>query len=281
MYWRFSLWDNALYGANTEVKGPGLTVTQPERADPRAPAATPANTAAPARPAAVPPKPAPAPVREPARPAQRRGRHRWITLSFLVLVALPVLAGAVYLYTRAADQYASTVGFSVRTEDFSSPIELFGGITNFASSGVSDSDILYEFIDSQEMVELLEARLSLSDLYAIPDGDPVFAFDSTGSIEDLHRYWQRMVRIVYDPGTQLIEVRALAFRPEDATAITTAILEEGARLIDELSAIAQDDTTEFAREELERGLEELREIGAALRALSGQYDQASRAASSL
>ncbi|MBT8418924.1 MAG: sugar transporter [Silicimonas sp.] len=179
-------------------------------------------------------------------------------MSFLCVVVLPVVLAAGYLWTRAADQYASTVGFSVIKQEMSSPIEILGGIADFAGVGVSDSDILYEFITSQELVETLDARLGLVEIFAKPEGDPVFVYDPAGTIEDLHDYWGRMVRVTYDDSTGLIEARALAFEPEDARAVTTGIFEESARLVDELSAIAQDDTTEFARQEVERAVERLK-----------------------
>ncbi|MFD2817027.1 hypothetical protein ACFSYD_25465 [Paracoccus aerius] len=39
-----------------------------------------------------------------------------MAVSFVLVVILPLLVSAFYLYTRAADQYASYVGFSVRSE---------------------------------------------------------------------------------------------------------------------------------------------------------------------
>ncbi|MXQ09137.1 sugar transporter [Alphaproteobacteria bacterium GH1-50] len=178
--------------------------------------------------------------------------------SLVVGVLLPVLVTAGYLYTRAVDQYASTVAFSVRTESMPSPIELIGGIADIPTSGSADADILFAFIRSQEMVETLDARLGLVEMFSRPEGDPVFGFDPTGSIEDLTDYWRRMVEVIYDPGTGLIEVRALAFAPEDARVIATGVMEESARLIDDLSRVARDDTTAFAREELERAVERLK-----------------------
>lgn len=171
---------------------------------------------------------------------------------------LPVAAAAAYLWLRAADQYASTVGFSVIKQEMSSPIEVFGGIADFASGGSSDSDILYQFITSQELVETLDARLGLVEIYSKPTDDPVFGYDREGTIEDLHDYWKRMVRVIYDDGTGLIDVRALAFAPEDARAIASGIFDESMRLVNELSAIAQDDTTEFARQEVERAIDRLK-----------------------
>ncbi|MBT8415153.1 MAG: sugar transporter, partial [Boseongicola sp.] len=62
----------------------------------------------------------------PTAPMPRR--HRGVLYSLILLVFLPCVLGATYLFTRAADQYASTVAFSVRKEDAASPIEMFGGI---------------------------------------------------------------------------------------------------------------------------------------------------------
>ncbi|MDJ0638693.1 MAG: hypothetical protein QNJ20_07660 [Paracoccaceae bacterium] len=193
-----------------------------------------------------------------AAPRKAR-RHSWIALSFFLAVAAPIGGAGWYLYEVAADQYASTVGFSVRKEEVASPIELFGGIADVASTGSSDSDILYEFIQSQEMVEALDRRLGLADIYTPASEDPFFAYDTTGRIEDLMDYWQYMVQITYDSTTELIEVRALAFTPEDAQAIARAIFEECARLVEELSAIAQEDTIDFAKVELDRAVERLKQ----------------------
>ena len=198
------------------------------------------------------------PLRAPAGTMRTRKRHVAAILAFFAIVLAPVAGTAWYLYGIAADQYASTVGFSVRKEDFSSPIELFGGVTDFGSSGTSDSDILYEFIQSQQMVETLEDRIGLSDIFARPENDPVFAFDESGSVEDLHRRWRWMTRVTYDAGTELIEVRALAFTPEDARLIAQAVFDESAALIVELSEIARDDTTRFAEDEVARSVERLK-----------------------
>ena len=194
----------------------------------------------------------------PASSSRAVPRHRWIAVSFVLCVFLPTLAAAIYLLTRAADQYASTVAFSVRTEEFASPVELLGGIAEFASSGSADADILNDFMKSQEIVRRVDNRLGLVELYSKPQNDPVFGLNSNQSIEDLHAYWLRMVRVIYDRGTGLIEVRTLAFAPEDARLIATAILEECARLVEELSAIAQADTTDFARAELGRSVERMK-----------------------
>ncbi len=175
-----------------------------------------------------------------------------------MLVIVPAIAGGLYLYWRAADQFASTVAFSVRTEEFASPVELFGGIADFSSSGSSDADVLYSFIKSQEIVRALDTQFGLADLYAKAGNDMVFGYDRSGSIEDLHAYWDRMVRVNYDRGTGLIEVRTLAFSPEDARRVATGIYAESVALVEQLSKVAQADTTAFARDELARSVARLK-----------------------
>lgn len=198
------------------------------------------------------------PVRAPAKPASMQRRHWVMLFSFVAVVLVPVSLWATYLYTRAADQYISTVGFTVRTEEVSSPFDLLGGLGSLSGSSSTDTDILYEFIQSQKMVETIDGALDLRGLFSKPTNDPVYAFDANGSIEDLIDYWQNMVRVNYDNGTALIELQVRAFAPEDAQKIAAAIFEESSRMINALSAIAREDTTRYAREELDQAIARLK-----------------------
>ncbi|NUB46499.1 capsule biosynthesis protein [Fertoebacter nigrum] len=187
--------------------------------------------------------------------ARLKRRHHLVFLSFLACVLLPGLVSGFYLWTRAADQYASTVAFSVRKEEVSSAIELLGGITELSGSSSSDTDILYEFIQSQKLVSEIDAEIDLRGIWSKPQGDPIFAYEAPGTIEDLAAHWDRMVRIYYDSATSLIEVRALAFTPDDATAIAEAVYRRSSAMINALSDIAREDSLRYSREELDRSVE--------------------------
>lgn len=209
-------------------------------------------------------------VRPLASPARVRKRHKGLFAAFVICAILPVAAAAWYLYDRAADQYASTVAFTVRSEDISSAADLLGGLGGAlggGSGGSSDSDILYEFIRSQEMVATLDVQLDLRRLYTTHrDTDPLLSFHPDGTIEDLTSYWQRMVRISYDAGTGLMELRVLAFDPAQAKLIAEAIFAESTRMINALSAIAREDATRYAREDLELAVERVKATREALTA---------------
>lgn len=183
--------------------------------------------------------------------ARFRPRHQLLVASFALVVLLPLLVAAAYLWGKAADQYASTVGFSVRREEGAPALDVLGGLTGLSQSGSSDSDILYEYLRSQKLVADMDTKLDLRTIWSKPVGDPVFAFDPTGSIEDLVDYWQRMVRTAYDSSTGLIEVQVLAFDPDSATLIAQNVLDESARMINDLSAAAREDAVRYAREDLE------------------------------
>ena len=234
-------------------------------------------------PPATPPPPAPIPAAAPAEkpgsryrvnpvatPARLRPRHRGLALAFLLMVLLPVAGSAWYLYARAADQYASTLGFTVRSEDVSSAADILGGLgasLGVSSGGSNDTDILYEFIRSQEIVAAIDASLDLRRLYARHHAsDPVFGFDSTGMIEDLTAYWSRMVRISYDAGSGLMELRVLAFDPASAQRIAEAIYAESSGMINALSASARTDATRYAAEDLDLAVERLKQAREALTA---------------
>lgn len=200
----------------------------------------------------------PVPAAPPAVPdARPRRRHVVILLTFLLWVVAPLVVSVWYLYAVAEDQYASHVGFSVRTEEVGSAVELLGGITELSGSSSSDTDILYEFIQSQQMVRTVNNQLDLARIYTQPD-DPVFSLGDDARIEALSHYWERMVKIFYDRSSGLIEIRVLAFDPDDARAIATAVFVESSAMINELSTIARADATRYAEEELSNAEDRLK-----------------------
>lgn len=225
-------------------------------------------------PAATKPAPAPKPdtpmpqKRVGGRPATMHKRHYGLLLSFVIVVLLPIGAASWYLYTKAADQYASTLGFTVRSEDISSAVDILGGLgasLGGGGSGAQDADILYEFMRGQQLVKNVDAKLDLRAIYTQHrDTDWLLSFDPDGTIEDLTNYWQRMVRISYNAGSGLMEVRALAFTPEDARAIAEEIFVENSAIINELSAIARADTMRYATEDLTQAVDQLKKTREAL-----------------
>lgn len=200
------------------------------------------------------------PVSPPAKMATAKVRHWGVLVGFLLIVVAPVAVSAWYLWERAVDRYVSTAAFSIRTEDAGSAFELLGGMVDIGSSSSSDTDILYAFIRSQELVQSVDARIDLRALWAkgAPERDPVFAYHPPGTIEDMVDYWNRVVKVYNDTGTGLMQIEVLAYTPEDAQALANVIYDESSSMINRLSDIAQEDATRYARIELEEAVERLK-----------------------
>lgn len=252
--------DLARPGPAPQAVAPGVqtaAVVQPVRpATPAPPRPVPAAT--PPRPAAQPAADLP-PVKPTAANARIKPRHRALALSFLLVVAIPVAVTAWYLYARAVDQYASYMGFTVRSESGPTSAELLGGLTSLvgsSSSTGSDTDILYKFIQSHDLVQRIDDKLDLRAIWSKPENDPVFAYAGNESLEELLSEWERKVRVYYDQG--MIDLRVLAFDPQDAQAIAQAIHDESTLLVNELNDIARADSLRYSQQELDRALERLR-----------------------
>ena len=204
-----------------------------------------------------------------ASPARSRMRHKALMISFVMMVILPIAASALYLYGRAVDQYASTLGFTVRSEDGATASDILGGLGATLGGGgtSSDTDILYEFIRSQEIVRKIDTSLDLQRLYSrYVATDPLLSYHADGTIEDLTDYWQRMVRISYDNSSGMMELRVLAFDADDATQIAEEIYIKSSAMINALSAVAREDATRYAQQDLDLALERLKNAREALTA---------------
>ena len=192
--------------------------------------------------------------------ARVRRRHHGLALSLIVLVVLPVVLAAAYLWTFAEDQYASTAGFTIRQEETGAASQLLGGLTQLVGGGSGgNSDLLFEFIQSQEIVEAVDAHIDLVAHYSTTwPGDPVFSIWPDATIEDMLWFWKRMVRITYDKSSGLIMIEARARDPGTAQAITQAIVAESEAMINMLNAAARRDSMANAQADLEDALERLR-----------------------
>ena len=219
----------------------------------------------------VPKPPAPQPMTgEPAllgaAPARPRRRHWLIAASFLLAVIAPTLIAAAYLSWTAADRYGSRLAFSIRSNQTAAPLEILGAVTQLGNSSVlTDGQVLYDFIQSQQIVETVRARLPLEAIYNRAPADWVYSLGEDQPIEDLVDYWNRMVDVSLDPAIGILTVEARAFTPGEARAIATEILAASAELVNRLADTAREDAVRYAAVELTGAEARLRDIRARLR----------------
>lgn len=196
----------------------------------------------------------------PVAPVARvQHRHRGLLASFALVVLLPVLVAIIIMAFIARDQYASTTAFTVRSEETSSATELLGGLSQIvAGSAGGNTDLLFEFIQSQEIVARVDAELDLYGHYSATwPWDPFFSLWPDATIEDLLWFWKRMVRITYDKSTGLLMVEVRARDPETAQDIASLVVRASEDMINTLNQAARRDSMANAGKDLDEALERL------------------------
>ncbi|MEL6450270.1 MAG: sugar transporter [Pseudomonadota bacterium] len=203
-----------------------------------------------------------------APPARMRTRHWGLLFTFLLFVVAPLTAGGYYLWAIAKDQYGSITGFTVRVEESAGASELLGGLAQLTGGQASsDGEILYEFILSQALVRAVDEEVDLRSHYsALWEEDPLFALWPDSSIEDLEWFWSRIVRVSFDQGSGLTELRVLAFDPNMAQRIAQSIVTRSQELINQLNEQARSDAMRYAREDLDEAVARLKTAREALTA---------------
>ncbi|RRH71165.1 sugar transporter [Falsigemmobacter faecalis] len=208
-----------------------------------------------------------APVPPPAGPARIRPRHRWLGLSFIALVLLPLALIAAYLFGLARDQYASDVGFTLRQEETPSAGALAGGLASMLGMGAGQANtrVLYEYIRSPALVARVESRLGLRAIYSPGwPQDILYSLPPDATIEELTRFWLRMVRIAFDEASGLMSIQVRAPTPEQATAIAAMVIEEAQSMINGLNTTARADAMHYSTEDLTEAVARLRAARSAM-----------------
>lgn len=197
----------------------------------------------------------------------RTARMPWRSfLGFLICVIVPSSLAAWYLFDIAQDRFASRTAFSIRSNDMTAPVEIFGAVTQLGtSSAVTDGQILYDFIRSQPMLDRAREAMDLDEIYNRHPEDWLYALGTDQPVEDVLWHWERMVDATLDPASGILTIEARAFAPNDAQAIAKIILTASSDLVNALSEGARADAVSHAAGELEGAEKRLRTIRARLR----------------
>jgi len=199
-------------------------------------------------------------ARQVAPLARLKRRHSALFMSFVVVVLIPLALVVTYLHVFAQDLYASNTGFTVRSDEGASASELMGGLSALVGGGSSsDTDVLYAFIHSQQIVERVQAELDLRTHYAqFWDTDPVFSIWPDATIEDLLWFWSRVVIVSYDKNSGLMDLQVRAHDAEYAQRVAQMIVAESEAMINALNEKARRDSMANAARDLEESLARLR-----------------------
>ncbi|POO48716.1 hypothetical protein CPJ18_25290 (plasmid) [Agrobacterium rosae] len=184
------------------------------------------------------------------------------TNSLLMFVILPGIIAGIYYFLFASGQYISESRMVVRTigvsEQFDTSEKRDGRSIIGGDSLTQDSYIVANYIQSPQIVRLLDERIQLHDLFSRADVDYFSRLPKNARFEDLHKFWSRQVDTYVDGPSGIIILTIRAFSPEDAVEISKAALDAADEMIDTISEKAKHDLIQRGENDVTLALAEYR-----------------------
>jgi capsular polysaccharide transport system permease protein len=179
---------------------------------------------------------------------------------FGLVVILPTIVAAIYLFAIAADQYVSEGRFIVRGPNQQAPNAL-SSILQTAGVTRADDDTyaVQDFIASRDALRELMQQTDVKAIFTRPEADWLSRFSTVtrhGPFEHLYKFYARHVAVEMDTGTGVSKLTVKSFRAADSLLIATDLLKAAEQLINRLNARQREDSVHNAVREVQ--LEEQR-----------------------
>jgi capsular polysaccharide transport system permease protein len=180
-----------------------------------------------------------------------------VLASFIGCVLLPSFAVTIYFVFIAANQFTADARFAVRQiETDSSDMSPSEASVNFSFTATGQNAyIVTSYISSRAIVDDLNKKLNLRELFRRPEADFWARLKRNASIDELTDYWKSMVSTYIDAPSGIVTLQVRAFRAGDAVAIANAVLELSERLVNRISDRARRDATDESEQEMRRAYE--------------------------
>lgn len=178
----------------------------------------------------------------------------------MAVVVLPVLLTALY-NILATDRFAATSSFVVRSASTSGDGGMLESLAGTVSAGStkSDSYIIRHFIESPDLVRMIDEEFGFHALFGASRADVVQRLQPWASFEDKVSYWGRRAFSTYDNTSGILTLEVQAYSPQDAKAVADFVMARIEELVNDLTLTARTSSYEFARAELKAAEDELRE----------------------
>ncbi|MDP3858106.1 MAG: hypothetical protein Q8Q73_10160 [Stagnimonas sp.] len=185
----------------------------------------------------------------------------------LLCVALPTLLAALYYLLIAADLYASEARFVVGSPSRMQINGLAGLLQPGGAAGHEDVYSVQAYATSRDALKVLAGKIDLRAIFDRPEADFLAAYPNPidwDNAEDLYRYYQRRVELVYDTTTGISALTVKAFRAEDAQALAQLLLAISEDMVNQLNRRAHDNSVRDAEADVERAQQAVAEVQASL-----------------
>jgi capsular polysaccharide transport system permease protein len=162
------------------------------------------------------------------------------------------LLSALYWLAIASDRFVSEAHVIIQRTDLSSgqTVDLSSLLGGTSAGNKGDQLLLQDHLLSLDMLRQLDQQLNLRKHYSDPSHDMMSRLWFQDSpLERFHRYYLSRVSVEYDEYTGVLVIKAQAYDPPTAQAITAALVKEGERFMNTMAhELAQGQVTFLERQ---------------------------------
>jgi capsular polysaccharide transport system permease protein len=179
-------------------------------------------------------------------------------LATIFLLILPIITSALYYGFLASDQFESETRFTVRPSSPALGNDQIGNVAGMPSVELyQDTQIVMNFINSREIIDVLKQRLDFHKLFGGPNVDWFARLPDDATEEDLLHLWNHMVSVSVTPSSGIITLKVRAFTPEDARALAKDIVGASETVVNNINDRIWKDVTATAQRNLDHANVEL------------------------
>jgi capsular polysaccharide transport system permease protein len=193
---------------------------------------------------------------------------------FILAVWLPFLVFSFYQILIASPRFESQAKIIVKEPNGMATLDpAMALMSGFGmSSATADTELVKAFIYSNNMLDYLEQKVSISEHYSDSEFDFFSRLSGNASSEDKLNYYLKRVQVDINDKSQVISIHAQAFTPEFSLKLNQNIVERAEWYINEIGHNLSKAQLEFVQQEHEIVNQKLKTAKSQLLSFQRRYD---------
>ena len=178
---------------------------------------------------------------------------RYFDPLFWLCVVLPTVVLSIYYGLIASDVYTSESKFVIRSPSQQSATGIGVMLQNIGfSSSSDDSYLVRDYLSSRDAVQNLKNELDIQSKYSAQTVDVISRFGTFGdpTFENFYEYFNKKVKVVYDPVSTISSLHIEAYSAEDARAINENLLKMSEEVVNRINNNAKNDILTAAEKDV-------------------------------
>lgn len=190
-----------------------------------------------------------------------------IVLVTILYLIVPNILSIIYFGYLASDQYQTEARFTVRSSTPAIGNDQIAKLTGIPKAKiVQDTQMVTNYIESRDMLELLEEEVNLRAVYSDSAIDIWARLPEDATIEDRLDYWQNMVSTEINPKSGIVTVTVRAFTPETSYRILDKVVTSSEIMVNRVNDRMWSDITATTQTNLDAATVQLRKAREELQA---------------